>query len=90
MRDELLRAWVYLGHEVEHGLLIVVPEGGQFEARRELLAAELEGQLEAVARQIVEVLHASTHRVPGEKQTPSKRSLLCAVAYQAAPLVMPL
>ena len=52
-------------HEPEEGLPVELPLPGQLGRLGELAAAELHGDLEAVGVEVVEVLHAAGHVVPG-------------------------
>ncbi len=55
----------YLFDELHQCLFVVLPLLAQLVCRRKLLAAQLECDFKAVGSQVVEVLHATGHRVPG-------------------------
>ena len=52
--------WVYLLHVADEGVFVVFPVAFESLFRWELLTAELHSDLEAVAAQIIEVLHSCT------------------------------
>ncbi len=61
---ESLDANVREPDEFVESVHVVLPVLGERVARRELLTAELDGDLEAVRGQVVKVLHATAHRIP--------------------------
>ena len=50
--------------ELDERLLVVLPLGLKLRRRRVLVAAQLEGDLEVVGGEVVEVLHPSGHGIP--------------------------
>ena len=51
-------------HEPEERLSVELPLSGELRGRRELAAAELQGDLHAAVPDVVVVLHAARQRVP--------------------------
>ena len=56
----------YLPDEIDQRTFVLIPHCDQFFPRWKFPTAEFKRQFKAVARQVIEILHAATHGIPIE------------------------
>ena len=60
---------LYLPDKIDQRSFVLIPNRTQFFPRRKFPTAEFKRQFKAVARQVIEILHATAHGIPNDRIT---------------------